>query len=161
MDVPTGSVLAFAGPVLPAGYQFCYGQVESSTDPIYAALFKVIGTAHGGDGAPNFNLPDYRGQFLRGVDHSRGLDQDSGQRGTPMAGSGNGGDRVGSVQPGQIATHTHSFTGQFLQAQGGGGFNGHGFDGNSGPNPKGFTMDATGGTETRPTNAYVEYIIKL
>jgi microcystin-dependent protein len=161
MDIPTGAVLIFAGNVLPADFAWCRGQQVQSTDPTYHALFGVIGTSHGGDGNPNFNLPDYRGQFLRGVDHGRGLDPDSNARQTPQPNSGNGGNQVGSVQSGALASHAHSYVGKFLEAEGGGGFNGHGFDSNSRQADQVFSVGATGGSETRPTNAYVEYIIKL
>lgn len=61
----TGEVKAFAGTLAPEGYLFCQGQTVSRTT--YAELFAAIGTAHGqGDGSTTFNLPDYRGQFLRG-----------------------------------------------------------------------------------------------
>lgn len=41
----------------------------------YAALFDVIGTAYGvGDGSTTFNLPDLRGEFIRGWDDGRGVD---------------------------------------------------------------------------------------
>lgn len=44
----------------------CNGQAVSRTQ--YAALFAVIGTGFGvGDGINTFNVPDYRGKFLRGL----------------------------------------------------------------------------------------------
>lgn len=44
----------------------CNGQAVSRTT--YAALFALIGTNFGaGDGFSTFNLPDYRGKFLRGL----------------------------------------------------------------------------------------------
>lgn len=61
----TGEVKAFAGTLAPEGYLFCQGQAVSRTT--YVELFAAIGIAHGqGDGSSTFNLPDYRGQFLRG-----------------------------------------------------------------------------------------------
>ena len=60
-----GEVKAFSGSTVPAGYMLCHGQAISRTE--YAGLFALIGAAHGqGDGTTTFNLPDYRGQFLRG-----------------------------------------------------------------------------------------------
>jgi microcystin-dependent protein len=59
--VPIGTVWEFAGPNAPAGWAFCDGSSKSTTDPLYAALFAVIGYAYGGAGA-NFNLPDRRGR---------------------------------------------------------------------------------------------------
>lgn len=44
----------------------CNGQAVSRTN--YAELFALIGTSFGaGDGSKTFNLPDYRGKFLRGL----------------------------------------------------------------------------------------------
>lgn len=44
----------------------CDGQEVSRTT--YATLFSIIGTNFGaGDGSTTFNLPDYRGKFLRGL----------------------------------------------------------------------------------------------
>lgn len=44
----------------------CNGQAVSRT--AYAELFALIGTNFGsGDGSTTFNLPDYRGKFLRGL----------------------------------------------------------------------------------------------
>ena len=44
----------------------CDGQAVSRND--YAALFDIIGTRFGGgDGVNTFNVPDYRGKFLRGL----------------------------------------------------------------------------------------------
>ena len=63
--VPAGSVQAFAGTTPPTDWLICDGRAVSRT--VYADLFAAIGTAHGsGDGSTTFNLPDYRGQFLRG-----------------------------------------------------------------------------------------------
>jgi microcystin-dependent protein len=68
-----GEITAFAMSSAPSGWLFCDGSAVSRTT--YAALFLEIGTAHGvGDGATTFNLPDYRGVFLRGFDAGRGLD---------------------------------------------------------------------------------------
>ena len=61
----TGEVKAFAGTSAPEGYLICQGQAISRTT--YAELFAVLGTSYGtGDGTTTFNLPDYRGTFLRG-----------------------------------------------------------------------------------------------
>ncbi|WP_231679148.1 phage tail protein, partial [Ralstonia pseudosolanacearum] len=55
----------------------------------YAALYAEIGTTFGaGDGAATFNLPDLRGEFLRGWDDGRGVDSGRGigtwQSGSPV-----------------------------------------------------------------------------
>ena len=59
--------------VVPEGFLLCNGAAISRTS--YADLFGVIGTIFGiGNGSTTFNLPDYRGVFLRGLDNGRGLD---------------------------------------------------------------------------------------
>lgn len=70
---PSGSVSAFAGQSAPSGYLLCNGQAVSRT--AYAALFAAIGTTYGaGDGTTTFNVPDLRGEFVRGLDAGRGVD---------------------------------------------------------------------------------------
>lgn len=74
--VPAGTVSAFAGATSPAGYLLCDGGAISRN--IYSDLYAAIGTAYGvGDGSTTFNLPDLRGEFIRGLDNGRGIDNDS------------------------------------------------------------------------------------
>lgn len=57
----------------PAGWLKANGAAVSRTT--YAALFAIIGTTYGaGDGSTTFNLPDLRGEFVRGLDDGRGVD---------------------------------------------------------------------------------------
>ena len=71
--VPSGTVLYFAGQTAPAGWLKANGAAVSRT--AYAALFAAIGTTYGaGDGRSTFNLPDLRGEFIRGWDDGRGVD---------------------------------------------------------------------------------------
>jgi microcystin-dependent protein len=71
--VPTGSVHMMATTTAPSGYLKCNGAAISRTT--YADLFAIIGTTHGaGDGSSTFNVPDLRGEFVRGWDDSRGVD---------------------------------------------------------------------------------------
>lgn len=64
--VPAGCVMAFAGGgTAPGGWFICDGHEVSRS--AYPALFAAIGTVYGsGDGSTTFNLPDFRGRFLRG-----------------------------------------------------------------------------------------------
>ena len=90
--VPTGSVHMMATTTAPSGYLKCNGAAISRTT--YADLFAIIGTAHGaGDGSSTFNVPDLRGEFVRGWDDSRGVDS---------------GRNFGSAQSDQNAQHNHS-----------------------------------------------------
>lgn len=75
-DTPIGTIIssgaAWDNP--PAGYLFCGGQAVSRV--AYAALFAIIGTTFGaGDGSTTFNVPELRGEFLRGA----GTNQHTGQ----------------------------------------------------------------------------------
>ena len=71
--VPTGSVHMMATTTAPSGYLKCNGAAISRTT--YAALFAIIGTTHGaGDGSSTFNVPELRGEFVRGWDDGRGVD---------------------------------------------------------------------------------------
>jgi len=72
--VPSGAVMYFAGQTAPAGWLKANGAAVSRT--AYAALFAAIGTTYGaGDGSTTFNLPDRRGEFMRGWDDGRGIDR--------------------------------------------------------------------------------------
>ena len=76
----------------PAGWLKADGSAVSRTD--YANLFSAIGTTFGtGDGSTTFNLPDLRGEFIRGYDNARGIDS---------------GRTIGSSQSSQNLSHSHS-----------------------------------------------------
>lgn len=183
--VPSGSIFGFGGTAAPTGYLICDGSAVSRTT--YADLFAAIGEYHGhGDGSTTFNVPDYRGRFLRGVDNSAGNDPDKASR-TAMATGGNTGNNVGSVQGHAFQTHNHSDTGHTHQAglaNQGGVFAGNAQLGTSGntfvfanggsvsagnintasaaianASASGSKAQATS-NETRPVNAYVNFIIK-
>lgn len=88
----TGMCAAFARSAAPEGWLKANGAAVSRTT--YAALFAVIGTTFGaGDGATTFNLPDMRGEFLRGWDDGRGVDV---------------GRALGSAQAHMTASHNHT-----------------------------------------------------
>ena len=64
---PPGAIVAYAASTAPTGWLLCDGSAVSRTT--YAALFTAISTTWGiGDGSTTFNVPDLRGQFLRGYD---------------------------------------------------------------------------------------------
>ena len=158
--VPPGSVLAFAGTDVPDGFLMCDGTAKDRNR--YSVLFNILQTTHGrGDGVKTFNLPDYRGRFLRGVDGNAGQDPDSGAR-TPSALGGTGGNNVGSVQLDEFNSHTHMpENGSSLMGSGGpvlSDFGGYVV----GQQPfKATSLPPKGGKETRPKNVYVNYIIKF
>jgi microcystin-dependent protein len=59
--------MAYAASTAPTGWLWCDGTAYSRTT--YATLFAAIGTTWGaGDTTTTFNVPDLRGQFMRGYD---------------------------------------------------------------------------------------------
>ena len=161
-SVPTGTISAFAGDTAPEGYALCNGQTLDRE--ANAKLFSVIGTRFGeGDGVDTFHLPDFRGMFLRGKNSGSGRDPDSSSR-FAMNTGGAIGDNVGSMQGHAFQSHNHTFIHGTASADG------TTTEGASGgvrynqattfANASGLTAQATT-NETRPINAYVNYIIKL
>lgn len=89
---PVGLVAHFARNSAPAGWLKANGAAISRS--AYAELYAALGTSYGaGDGFTTFNLPDLRGEFIRGWDDGRGVD---------------GGRALGSSQAGALQSHTHS-----------------------------------------------------
>jgi hypothetical protein len=63
--IPAGAVISSALRTIPAGWLECNGQAVSRS--VYHGLFSAIGTTYGsGDGVQTFNVPDLRGQFIKG-----------------------------------------------------------------------------------------------
>lgn len=146
--------LAF-GPVnaMP-GYLLCNGQAVSRTD--YADLFAAIGTNFGaGDGTSTFNVPDYRGCFLRGL-------------------GGNSADDMYTKQPMALPEHDHimnakgTFDGNYLTNRsknysgGGGGSFGAGSINTSIRTGNASESNSVYGaaSEVRPVNYAVNFFIK-
>ena len=110
---PVGTIIAVGqlwNGAWPAGYYLCNGDAYSRTDVNAAELFTVIGTNWGAPNATQFNVPDLRGAFLRGVDAGRNLDPDRNSRTSYTNGSASG-DAAGSFQQSALASHTHTFNG--------------------------------------------------
>ena len=92
--VPVGSIFCRAFSVVPAGYLECNGAAVSRTT--YSALFALIGEYYGaGNGSTTFNLPDLRGEFIRGFDNGRGVDS---------------GRSIGTFQTAENNSHSHGYT---------------------------------------------------
>ena len=166
LAVPAGTVIFAAAQTAPAGFLKANGAAVSRTT--YEALFAVIGTTYGiGNGTSTFNLPDLRGEFVRGADDGRGVDA---------------GRVLGSAQAGQNASHTHTAS---TSPAGG---HSHAFEnlarigdqdrgiGNAslwsidttatqttsavGDHTHAITVDASGGNESRPRNVALLACIK-
>jgi len=75
--VPSGALMYFAMDSAPDGWLKANGATVSRTT--FSALFTAIGTTFGaGDGSTTFELPDLRGEFIRGWDDGRGVDSGRG-----------------------------------------------------------------------------------
>jgi microcystin-dependent protein len=140
MLAPPGAVMAFAMSTVPTGWLECNGAAVSRST--YAPLFGAIGTTWGsGNGSTTFNVPDLRGEFIRGWDHSKGTDS---------------GRTLGSYQEGQNAAHTHTVAHSKLS----GVSAGVNICGGSSPTTDTTTTSSSGGTEARPRNWSLMYCIK-
>jgi microcystin-dependent protein len=111
-----GAVVTYAETVAPPGWELRDARAVGRADPKYSGVFAVIGTTHGsGNGTTTFNVPDYRGRFLRGADDAdgsggtdpAGRDPEAGTR-VAMAAGGLPGGAVGSIQDDQLKSHTHA-----------------------------------------------------
>lgn len=153
-----GTVAFFAFSTPPTGWLKCNGQAISRST--YSALFTAMGTAYGmGDGSTTFNVPDLRGEFIRGVDDGRGVDS---------------GRSIGSAQLDQMqrlqgtfnsSPYTAGRSGAFAYTSSGGtvgtGSGDRGtytFDSGNSANAR-VSADTTG--ETRPRNVALMACIKF
>jgi microcystin-dependent protein len=180
--VPIGTIMAFGGSVhvsdleteeqdrgsakvqniraclAEQGWLVCDGSDAKIED--YSELYSTIGCAFGGDKKTYFNLQDLRGRFLRGVDHGAGQDPDAENR-FHCADGGNKSDSVGSFQNDEFKAHKHVlepggdrslWPGKTLAHQVG--------PDSTYKGEKEMITNTAGGTETRPKNINVNWIIK-
>ncbi len=179
--VPSGTVHLFATTTAPTGYLECDGSAVSRTT--YADLFAIIGTTWGaGNGSSTFNLPDLRGEFVRGWDNGKGTDGQGRSFASSQTDSNKEHNHTAtsttSISP---SDHNHVFPGDdnliFANGQGGwtdrrtGSFN-YDAKSQSGNGRIYRTSDATltaststsiandGGSEARPRNIAMMYVIK-
>ncbi|MHA7630216.1 phage tail protein [Corallococcus sp. M7] len=164
---PIGTIMAFAGQkaaLSNAGWLVCDGSTFNKSD--YPLLFAALGDLYGGDGVTTAQLPDLRGQFLRGVDDGSGNDPDVNTR-TPAANGTAAG--VGSTQVDALANHQHNWDHFFYN------FNFRGEDiachqpvdsqhlqnnTRQATNNDGGVKTGSTGAETRPKNVAIYWIIK-
>lgn len=165
---PVSAVTYFARNSAPTGWLKANGAAVSRT--AYSDLFAAIGTVFGaGDGFNTFNVPDLRGEFLRGVDDGRGVDV---------------GRAFGSRQTDDNKAHSHTASsgtaGEHSHSQTTGQYN---EDGNGNPWASGdpnrqegsltwstgsagshshtITVQSSGGSESRPRNVALLACIKF
>lgn len=134
MNLPPGIIAPFAGNTIPPGWLLCDGQSTAN----YPGLAAVVGP----------NVPDLRGEFIRGLDNGRGVDN---------------GRALGSSQGDAFKAHTHTirtyWDGHYSYSKANQAGDGGSTDGV--PASTMNTSSAGGGaTETRPRNIALNYIIK-
>lgn len=170
--VPAGMIMAFAGTSdnIPDGWLLCDGSAVSRSE--YSNLYSAIGVSWGtGDNSTTFNLPDLRGMFLRGVSGNSGNDPDAESRTLLKNNGGNTGNKVGSYQGDAIRNITGKINpwSSFASVSASGALGSASSDNfctgaSSGYKGKGFDFDASRivpvGSDNRPKNVYVTYIIK-
>ena len=177
--LPSGMITPYSGAADIAGWLLCDGrEVSRST---YANLFAVVGTIYGeGNTTTTFNIPDLRGRFLRGSDNmgtgAAGRDPNAGAR-TAMASGGATGATVGSVQLDAMETHHHVGPANTPVNSGTNGYGtytketksiveGAGASTTYGgltsiPTTPDSVAEPRISTETRPTNANINFLIKV
>jgi len=89
--LPVGMISMFPALVVPDGWFMCNGGSYSKIT--YPELFAYLGYAYGGSG-DSFNVPDYRGYFLRAWGVGGGVDPTTGR--TP-----------GNIQTASVPSNTH------------------------------------------------------
>ena len=166
LHVPVGTITAYGGDTAnmaaanrlrEQGWLPCNGISVSREE--YKELYNVIGSAFGSISDTTFQIPDMRGLFLRGVDQGSKRDPEAGLRQAP-APNGNAGDKVGSVQEDQLKSHKHTVNAAHAGLAGGRSTGDPIAVAGWPKNFAGKEVDAAGGTETRPKNIYVNWIIK-
>ena len=145
LQVPIASIHAFATQTVPDGYLICDGSEVSRAD--YADLYAALGTVWGeGDGTTTFNIPDLRGEFLRGFDADRGVDD---------------GREFGTNQADDFKAHDHVSIGRsFNKGAPYTTIGEYGIWPNGNVDPNHYRTSEEGGAETRPRNVAVTYAIK-
>lgn len=162
---PIGSIVAWPTDTPPTGWLECDG--SSQLRASFPTLFAVIGVTYGAADGTHFNLPDYRGEFLRGMDPGTSRDPDSASR--TDRGDGTTGANVGTKQGHQFLLHGHParYSGASSTPDGSGGItldvasiaNAAAFTGTL-SNVLGEQIGGSGGNETRPRNVNVKWIIR-
>ena len=138
----TGEIRALAHDNVPYGWFECDGAALDRQT--YADLFALIGTTYGnGDEISTFNIPNLRGEFLRGWSNGRSVDS---------------GRALGSWQTDEFKSHRHAAYYSHFQEAGDGTTQREASG--EGSSDGSFNTSAVGGDETRPRNVAVVYIIK-
>ena len=152
--IPTGMIAPFAMSTAPTGWLECDGSAISRAT--YSDLFTALGTTHGvGDGSTTFNVPDLRGEFIRGWDNSKGTD--SGRTfGSSQTDNANSISQINSSGSGQITGSLYTVT-----VPTDGSYSSYlSMDGRLTTYGQGAIRFQTNGIETRPRNIAMMYCVK-
>jgi microcystin-dependent protein len=108
-NVPTSTVLDYAGPTAPIGFVLCDGTYYDPTDPTYKPLYDIIGYEYGKDTQNRYRVPDLKGRTTVGVDVGSQLWSIPGRTfGTPDASVVDHDHGVGTLS---VANHRHPIGG--------------------------------------------------
>jgi len=161
-QTPAGTVIYSARSTAPTGYINADGAAISRST--FSVLFAAIGTQFGvGDGATTFNVPDLRGEFIRGwsdghtVDSGRTLGSNQGDQNLSH-------NHTGSVTGNGSHGHTYDRSDRGAGTEGGGqgvhDYNASTSVGGNGAHSHGVSINSDGGTEARPRNVALLACIK-
>lgn len=106
MEPFIGEIRLFAGNYVPVGWHMCDGSLMQVSGN--EALFSLIGTTYGGNGATTFGLPDLRGRVPVGQGHGTNL--------TNRVVGQTGGASAVQLTVGQTPSHTHTVAASSQQA---------------------------------------------
>jgi phage-related tail fiber protein len=167
--VPSGSLIAMARNTAPTGWLKANGAAVSRTT--YADLFAAIGTTFGaGNGSTTFNLPDLRGEFVRGWDDARGVDTgrvfgsaqgEAIQSHSHTASSNTTGAHTHSITNGNTGSGSPGTATAATQGPTSGAVTSGYTAASNGNHSHTITVNAAGGPETRPRNIAMLYCIKV
>lgn len=102
MEAYLGLIFPFAGAFAPQGTVQCWGQDLPMQQN--QALFAIIGTLYGGNGNPNFKVPDLRGRVLVGSGVSPYLNN------VNVAVASSGGAATSTLNLTNLPLHNHAAT---------------------------------------------------
>lgn len=188
-SVVTGTIVAIATTTVPSGYLKCNGSLLNVS--AYPELFAALGRRFGGSsGNGTFRIPDLRGEFIRGWDDGRGVDNnrvlgehqnESFKRHSHSGSTNSTGNHkhTGSTSSAGKHTHTVWFTydgaggtsyiggtrtggSTYKHTSSSSGSHKHSMSlNNAGKHSHSLNINDTGGSETRPRNVAMLYIIKF
>jgi microcystin-dependent protein/archaellum component FlaC len=149
-----GTVVGLMSETIPDAYLPCDGSSVLQAD--YPDLYAVIGEQFGSEDSLSFNLPDLRGEFLRGMDDGAG--NDLGAEDREDRGDGTTGDAVGTWQDEDIGSASYSIsTDTATTSTGCTAWSG---DCNSVLSSASLSISEEEGAEVRPRNISVVWVIK-